>query len=159
MSAFKAFIFSLLTVFLSGCATLKDTSTLQRMALAGAAGYLAGQTRNQNKDAYGLMYAGLAASAVGAYSAYQDSEQFTARERENKDLKSKLDAFQKRFEPQLISQGKSLFSSPLPREVSSLVEPGEWKRYKMDQWVQDPNQPNVWIRQVEIFEIIPPVAK
>lgn len=159
MTVYKLSIFLGLVAHLSACATFEKSETLKKMAIAGAVGYVIGQQRENNKQAYGAMYGGLAASAVGAYQVYQDSSKVSDLHEENNQLRMKLDSFQKRYEPQLVQQGSSLFNSPLPKEVSSLVDPGEWKRYRMDQWVQDPNQSNIWYRQVEMFEIIPPVSR
>lgn len=159
MIAAKIIILFALAIYLSSCATVENTEILKRMAVAGAVGYAAGQRKSENKQAYSLMYAGIAASSVGAYSIYQNSKSEDKVREENKALKIKLDQFQNRYEPKLVQQGNSLFNSPIPKEVSTLVDPGEWKRYKLDQWVQDPNQSNIWYRQVEMFEIIPPVSR
>src|SRR5690606_31418252 len=102
---------------------------------------------------------GIGAATVGVLSVVVNSSKDDSLKSENDQLKAKLDQFQKQSSPQLVQKGNSLFSSPIPSEVAGLVEPGEWKRYKMDQWVQDPNQSNTWYRQVEMFEIIPPVSK
>ena len=129
------------------------------MALGAVAGELVGQTRNENREAYSAMYAGIGAATAGAVSALINVPDENQIKKENENLKEQVRKFEKQLQPQLVQQGNSLFSSPIPKEVSSLVEPGEWKRYKMDQWVQDQNQPNTWYRQVEMFEIIPPVAR
>jgi len=68
-------------------------------------------------------------------------------------LKTKLDEFQK---PNLIDQGNSLYKSSIPMDLTKLVKPGEWKRYKIDYWVQDQSNQNQWFRQTEMFEVIPP---
>lgn len=159
MTAFKAVIFSLIFVFASGCSTLEKNETLKKMVIAGAVGFGVGQLREQNKQAYGAMYAGLAASGTAAYIAIQNQNKKDELQEQNQELRMKLDSFQKRYEPRLVQQGNSLFSSPIPKTVSALVDPGEWKRYKLDQWVQDPNQPNIWYRQVEMFEITPPAPR
>lgn len=113
----------------------------------------------QNQNA--TMYGALGGLITGTAALLLDVDKTNQNEikLENEKLKTKLNEFQSRLEPKLINQGTSLFNSPLPKEVSSLIEPGEWKRYKMDEWVQDPNQPNTWYRQVEMFEITPPVAR
>jgi hypothetical protein len=125
---------------------------------ASALGYLVGQSKDSHQDAYSMIYAGtfgLTTAVLGLYFS-KSEEQLTE---ENRRLKTELDHFQKQLTPRLVQEGKGLFNSPLPREVSSLIEPGEWKRYKLDQWVQDPNQPNTWYRQVEMFEFTPPAPR
>lgn len=129
------------------------------MLIGAAVGSLVGQTKENNKNAYTSMYAGIGAATAGAVSVYMNASSDDELKKENQSLKIKNEQFQKQLEPQLVQKGTSLFSSPLPKEVSSLVDPGEWKRYKLDQWVQDPNQPNTWYRQVEMFEIIPPATR
>lgn len=145
---------------LSSCSSLNSRNIILRdMAIGAAVGTLVGQTREQNREAYSAMYAGIGAATAGAVSALINIPDENQIKKENETLKEQVKKFEKQLQPQLIQQGSSLFSSPIPKEVSSLVEPGEWKRYKMDQWVQDQNQPNTWYRQVEMFEIIPPVAR
>lgn len=142
-----------------GCATSTRDKVLRDMAIGAAAGALIGQTKSEYRMTYSTMYAGLGAAMAGAASAYMNVSKDDELRNENQSLKIKLDHFQKQMQPQLIQQGNSLFSSPIPKEVSGLIEPGEWKRYKLDQWVQDLNQANTWYRQVEMFEIVPPVSK
>lgn len=145
---------------MSGCSSINTRNTILRdMAIGAAVGALVGQAKSDNRDAYAAMYAGVGAAVAGAASATFNLPDEDKLKKENEQLKSQVQKFEKQLQPQLVQQGNSLFASPIPKEVSSLVEPGEWKRYKMDQWVQDPNQQNTWYRQVEMFEIIPPVAK
>lgn len=159
MSAFKllvplaALAFVLLS---SGCATTPKEKIIQNMAIAGVVGAVVGATQRDYPSGYALMYGGLAAAASGAISVclYDDSDSDKYR-KETIRLQSQLDQLQ----PKVIAQGNSLFSSPLPREVSSLIQPGEWKRLKMDQWVQDQNDPNTWVRQTEMFVVTPPAAR
>lgn len=142
-----------------GCATSTRNKVLRDMAIGAAAGALVAQIKTDYRMTYTAMYAGAGAAIAGAISTYVNVSKDEELQMENQQLKTKLDHFQKQLQPQLIQQGNSLFSSPIPKEVAGLVEPGEWKRYKLDQWVQDPNQSNTWYRQVEMFEIIPPVSK
>jgi len=152
-------IVTLALSLVTACASTPREKILQNTILAGAVGALIGQSRSEYKNTYSMMYAGSSAAIAGAVSTYYYLSKEEDLKTENDALKARLDQFQKQMDPTLIQKGNSLFSSPLPREVSSLIEPGEWKRYKMDQWVQDPNQSNTWYRQVEMFEIIPPVSK
>lgn len=160
MIATKISAMMILVIFVSSCTSLSTRSTILRdMAIGAVAGSLIAQTRETNKDAYTSMYAGIGAATAGAISVYFNASHDDQLKNENQSLNQQINHFQKQLEPQLIQKGNSLFSSPLPKEVASLVEPGEWKRYKLDQWVQDQYQPNTWYRQVEMFEIIPPVAR
>jgi hypothetical protein len=126
-----------------------------------AVGALYGSTRQEYQNQNSVMYAALGGLAAGAAALAMNIDEIDQEKIkvENESLKRKLNEFQKKLEPQIVSEGHSLFNSPLPKEVSQLVEPGEWKRYKLDQWVQDPNQANIWYRQVEMFEVTLPEAK
>lgn len=160
MTATKFIILITAALMISACSTSTTRNTILRdMAIGAAVGTFVAQTRDNNKEAYTSMYAGIGAATAGTFSVYMNAANDDELKRENQNLKSKIEQFQKQLEPQLVQKGNSLFSAPLPKEVSTLVEPGEWKRYKLDQWVQDQNQPNTWYRQVEMFEIIPPVAR
>lgn len=147
------------------CIARADYSTrdrvYQNMALAGTAGALYGFSRPDYKNNYAILYGAVGAALASAITLYffDPDVKSSSLSEENKRLKSLLDDFEKRNDPKLFQQGNSLFYSTIPKEVSGLVDPGEWKRYKMDQWVQDPNQSNIWYRQVEMFEIIPPVSR
>ena len=156
----RQFLIFALPLLVSGCSSMNTRNTILRdMAIGAAVGALVAQTKTENRDAYAAMYAGVGAASAGVLSAVVNISEDENVKKENELLKSQIKKFEKQLQPQLVQQGNSLFASPIPKEVSALVEPGEWKRYKMDQWVQDPNQSNTWYRQIEMFEIIPPVAK
>lgn len=157
MTVTRIFVFVYLGMSLIGCANFDSKERVLRdMAIGAGVGALVASTKSENRAAYTVMYSAIGASVAGAFSSYRE---INAIESTNASLRSQLDQFQKQLRPQLVQEGKGLFAAPLPKEVSSLVEPGEWKRYKLDQWVQDPNQPNTWYRQVEMFEITPPTPR
>jgi hypothetical protein len=138
-----------------GCSTTTKEKIIRNTLIAGAIGYAIGQQRPENQTAYGSMYAGnmAAAAAIGSLYYYDIDKESEDLKKENQFLKSQLDQFQK---PTLIEQGNSLFKSQIPGPLSKLVRLGEWKHYKLDQWIQDQSNPNLWFRQIESFEIIPP---
>lgn len=151
-----------LLLSLTGCSQIqKHRNTFLSAGVGAIIGGAYGYSRPEEKSKNATMYSSVGALVAGSLSlAFNlDGLNDDQLKVENGYLKNKLDDFQKRLEPKLISEGKSLYSSPLPKDMQALIEPGEWKRYKMDQWVQDPNQPNTWFRQIEMFEIIPPVSK
>ena len=160
MNAFKNIsLITIIVVITTSCVSQNTRTTIIRdIAIGAAVGALIGQTKSEHREAYTSIYASTGA-AVGAITSVYLNVSNENFKKENDDLKIQIQKFEKQLRPELIKQGNSLFNSPLPSEVASLVEPGEWKRYKLDQWVQDQNQPNTWYRQVEMFEIIPPVAK
>lgn len=154
-----------LSIVLAIAATTQIANASQSLALrnaliAGAMGAAIGtnqeHSRRSNTLILGSVGFGLGLLASMYYYNLDSNPDLKA---ENSSLKKKLDEFQKQLEPKLVGGGSGLLQSPLPKDVAQLVNPGEWKRYKMDQWVQDTNQPNIWYRQVEMFELIPPEAR
>lgn len=153
----KQTILAICTVgVISGCAgsTFKE-KTIRNMVAASLVGAVIGQNEPDSKAGWSMVYAGAGASlaALGSVLWLEPNEDAI---RENEVLKAKLDEFERLTKPKQIASGGSLFKTPPPKELQGIVELGEWKRYKLDQWVQDPNQPNTWYRQVEMFEVIPP---
>ena len=138
-----------------GCATTMKEKIVRNTLLAGAAGVAVGSTKEQYKSSHELMYSATAAVLVALASVYyyDPDREIEAYKKETESLKSKLDQVAK---PTLIEQGSSLFKAQVPSSLSKLVQLGEWKHYKMDEWVQDANNPNLWLRQVEMYEVMPP---
>lgn len=140
--------------FLTGCATSPRQKLFRNMAIGGAVGALIGNQATENRGANTFAWAGASAAVTGVVTAYLDDDFNPSRVKtENQELKKKLAMLQA---PKKIDQGKTLFEKALPTEFRSFIQPGEWKRYKVDQWVQDPGNPNIYLRQTEMFEIIPP---
>jgi len=144
-----------LSFSISGCATTMKEKIVRNTLLAGAAGVAVGSTKEQYKSSHELMYGATAAAlaAIASVYYYDPDREIEAYKKETESLKSKLDQVAK---PTLIEQGSSLFKAQVPSSLSKLVQLGEWKHYKMDEWVQDANNPNLWLRQVEMYEVVPP---
>lgn len=139
----------------AGCASNMKEKIVRNSLIAGAVGAAYGSTYQDYPGAHQVMFGSMFAAAAALASVYyydpdKDSDEI---KKENQFLKSQLDQFQK---PTLIEQGNSLFKSQVPGPLTKLVRLGEWKHYKLDQWIQDQGNPNLWFRQVESFEIIPP---
>lgn len=124
-------------------------------------GALYGASRPEYQNQNAMLFGALGALTAGAAALLFDIDDVNPErtKQENQRLKAKLDEFQKKMQPQLVNEGSNLFSSALPKEVLSLVEPGQWKRYKLDQWIQDPNDSSTWYRQVEMIQIEMPSAR
>lgn len=139
------------TAALPACATTARNKTLQLMGASAAAGAIYGASRQEFKSENALLYGAGAAAVAGVVGLYMfnDTKQVD-------DLERKLQALEKQFAPVLVTEGNSALSAPLPKDISKLVKPGSWRRYKLDQWVQDEANPNVWYRQREMFELVPP---
>ncbi len=139
----------------TNCATTYKGKILEFASAGAIVGGAYGNSRPEYKDQNAMMYASLGAligTIAGTYLMDPEKEINKAK-LEISTLKAKLDEFQK---PNLIDQGNSLFKSRLPNDLTKLIQPGEWKRYKIDYWVQDQSNQNLWLRQTEMFEVIPP---
>ncbi|MBL7557609.1 MAG: hypothetical protein JNM24_17400 [Bdellovibrionaceae bacterium] len=156
MSATK--ILSLaLTITLFGCSSL---STKEKVVLnstiAGAAGYTYGEHKETNKNSnallYGSMFA-LGASIASIYFFDPDSEKEKYRT-ESIELKKKLDEFQN---PRLVVETNSFQTGKVPLKYKNMIEPGSWKIYEIDEWVEDGE--NRLIHQDKLMELTPPLLK
>jgi hypothetical protein len=156
MNARSSFLLTVsLSLISSGCASTMKEKITRNTLIASAIGAGVGSTREVYKSSHALMYgatAGLLTAAVSLYY-YDPDKENEGLKRETATLKAKLDQFEN---PILLDSGKSLFKSQIPGELSKLVNPGSWKHFSLNQWIQDPNNPNVWIKQVEMYEILPP---
>jgi len=144
-----------ISLSLIGCATTSKEKILRNTLMAAGVGAIYGCKKENYPVANAALYGATAAAITGLASLYYyDPEKETEKlKQESALLKEKLDQFEK---PTLIEQGNSLFKSQFPASLAKLVQPGEWKRYRIDQWVQDPNNQNIWLKQVEMYEVIPP---
>ena len=148
------------------CQTFNSFTKTQKVITAalatGAVGYLAGTSANAdstNKNAYGTMYMGLgsAAGAIGGTLFYDDTPQESKNLlEENKRLVEEVKKYEKQFAPELISEGTGLNEQPLPDEAKKLIKQGKWQKFKLNRWVQDSEDPNTYIKQVEMYKFTPP---
>ncbi len=141
------------------CSTLKTNreKIIASMAVGLATGIVAGaaaKPEGDNATAWMLLggAAGTAAGAgVGLY-VFDDTKVTDSLRAENETLQAQLTKLKEENDPKLVEQGSSLMNAPLPGDAKGLIQPGGWKKYKMDRWVQDTENKNVWYRQVEMYE-------
>ena len=141
---------------LAGCAHTTKEKVFQNMLLAGSAGVLLGQQREDFKTTYSTMYGSLAAAIAGAVTLYindPDKEAEKLRE-EVKKMKTQMDQMS---EPRLASQTQATFGAKVPDKYRSMINPGEWRIYELNQWIEDGE--NRLIHQDKIMELIPPTLK
>ncbi|WP_413578586.1 hypothetical protein ACLVWU_08615 [Bdellovibrio sp. HCB290] len=148
----------LLLVVLSsiGCAHTTTQKVYRNMAVAGTAGITYGATQDSNKTAMALLNGALAASIAAVVTLAienPDKEELRLRN-EVEMLKSKLDEVSS---PKVTYQGDAMFHSRIPSKYKELIKPGEWKIYKIDEWVSDGD--NRLIHQDQIVELIPPTLE
>lgn len=140
-------------VFLSGCASTPREKNMRNIIVAATAGYVIGSQAKNNSRAYGSMYAGLAGSVAGLATAYlstDDAENDRLRA-DNRKFKAELD---KVYSPELVHAGNGMMNAKVPDKYKAMINPGEWKIYAYDQWVEDGE--NRLIHQDKIMELIPP---
>lgn len=152
MSACKVILIASF-VFATSCATTTREKIIQNIVIASAIGFAVGSTKETNKFANGMMYGGVAGSIAGAATSYLsniDSEN-TRLNTENTNLKAELD---KIYSPNLIQKTDGFLNSKIPEKYKNMINPGEWKIYSMDQWIDDGE--NRLIHQDKIMELTPP---
>ena len=143
-------------LFLSSCAVTPKEKIIQNILIGTAVGFIAGQSRDQNKLANGILYAGAAGTITGIGAVYysdMDSESKRIKE-ENQKMRAELE---KAFSPALVHQTSGMMNSKIPDKYRSMINPGEWKVYSLDQWVEDGE--NRLIHQDKMMELIPPTLK
>jgi hypothetical protein len=146
-------------LYFTGCTT-QPKKALRNAAIATGVGAIAGAViapKDESKEAHAALWgaaSGLAYSGITFYQMYKDKKaQDSKRVQE---LSMELQKYKDQFDPKLIQKGVGLKEALLPNKLKGFIHPGEWKHYKLDQWVKDENQENVWVRQTELFEFIPP---
>jgi len=140
----------------TGCASSTKGRVFQNMLIAGATGVLMGQQKEDYKTTYSTMYGGVAAAVAGAVTLYMndpDKEADKLRE-EIRVLKTQMDQI---GEPRLATQTPATFGAQVPNKYRAMINPGEWRVYEINQWVEDGE--NRLLHQDKIMELIPPSLK
>lgn len=147
----KIIFLAMLVVF--GCATTPKEKILKNMLIGAATGIAIGQMKSENKTGYSLLYAGAISSVVGAGSVWysdldEDSERLI---KDNHKLKTEMERI---FQPSLKFETTGMMNSKVPEKYKSMINPGEWKIYALDQWIEAGE--NQLIHQDKMMELIPP---
>lgn len=139
-------------LFASACSTTRE-KILRDMAVASAVGVVLGQQQEFHKDANSLMYAGVfsAATAAAGLYLYDPDNQIKIAKTETEELRKKLD---QDMQPVLESQTPGTLNGKIPKNYRAMIQPGAWKVYALDQWVEDGE--NRIIHQDKVMELIPP---
>lgn len=152
MNAQKKISFLICAVLFSSCANSPKQKIVQNMMIGALAGYAVGQLKSDNKQAHSYIYAGAGASLAAAGSLYfTDFDESNELKSQNQKLKSELD---KIYSPALVHESTGMMSSKVPEKYKSMINPGEWKIYSLDQWIEDSE--NKLIHQDKMMELIPP---
>lgn len=149
----------LVLLFATGCSTFTSTTkgrVYRDMAIAGALGAALGQNEARYKNANSGLYAGsfAATAAVVSLLINDPDKTNTHLKEENAKLRSELDQISN---PTEVAVHPGTLSGKIPEKYKDLVQPGEWKIYAIDQWIEDGE--NRLIHQDKMMELIPPALK
>ena len=138
------------------CATTPRQKVLRDMGIAAVLGYSLGQQKDIDKNSYSTAYAftGAVIAEVIGLLAYDFHEKENLLLKENEKLKLKLD---EALNPILVNSGPGTLSGKIPEKYQSLVNPGEWKIFKTDKWIEEDE--NVLVHQDKIMQLVPPSLK
>lgn len=153
----------IVSIALGGCASMSNrTKTLITMAGTGIiVGTIAANKApiDENPLAHAAVWGGTSAAVAGAISLYVFDEQ-----KKSEELERKLGVAQRELDslrgegPGLsqipIAQSDSSFAKDIPAEYRSLVRPGGWSLYKINNWIVQGE--NTLIHQDKLLRITPP---
>ena len=94
---------------------------------------------------------GLAAGALVSTLLFDPDQKIESLNQENQKLKSEIDQINNPL-PEFSST--AFLNSKIPDKYKNLISPGEWRVYKLDQWVEDGE--NRMLHQDKMMELIPP---
>ena len=140
----------------ASCATTIKYKMLEHSLIAGSIGAIYGATRPEQKEKNTMMFGsmGLALGAIASIYLQEPDTKINSLTMENQKLKSDLDEIQN---PKLEFSSSGFLNSKVPDKYKRLINPGEWRVYKLDQWVEDGE--NRVIHQDKIMELIPPTLR
>ena len=146
-------VFILASLALSGCATSTKMKVLSSMAGAAALGGIYGLSRPEAKSQNALLWAGVGSAVAGAVAvSLSDPDKEAERLRqETIRLREELEMLNS---PRVEKQTTGLFGAKVPEKYRSLINPGEWRVSRIDQWIEDDE--NRLIHQDLVMELIPP---
>ncbi|MCB0349269.1 MAG: hypothetical protein KDD37_10570 [Bdellovibrionales bacterium] len=150
-----------LTALCVSCSSLtpkeKGLVIIGSASLIGGVVGAASAPEGESKGSHAGLWAGIAGTIAGLYvlNTNSDIEKINRISKENQMLKDSLDA--KVNGPKTLqAEGAGLLGAKLPEKVKGLVQPGGWKLYKIDRWVRDESNENVFVHQDQELQIIPP---
>lgn len=140
-------------VFTTGCTSTFKNKTYQSMAIGSALGILYGSSKPKDQGAYATMYGALGAASGAVYSTIVNDPdaELDKSKTEITALKRELDEMSS---PKVEKQTTALFGNRVPDKYKALINPGEWRVSKLDQWIEDDE--NRLIHQDLIMELTPP---
>lgn len=153
----KLYSVAVFIIFLSSCANLSfKQQIVTNMVIGAAVGLIVGAGEKDHKKEHAIMYSGIASSGAALATVYlfnSDSEADRLRAQIAK-IQTEFDAA---INPQVEASSTGLMNSKIPEKYKSMINPGEWKIYALDQWVEDGE--NRLIHQDKMMELNPPSLK
>lgn len=153
-------IYPIMALVLCSCASTNHTKTLITMGVMGAGGATVGAITapiNENAAAHALLWGGVAAAVAGAAGMFifDEEKRSDALLRENETIKKTLDALHGASQsPVLLYETLAPLGKDIPSEYQSLVKPGRWSVYGLNQWILQGE--NVLIHQDKMMKLLPP---
>jgi hypothetical protein len=157
----------LILTLLSGCASISIDTPKKKLTASILGGLAAGAVvgaaiapKGDNSSAWSALGAATGAAAGGLFGTtfFLDNIDYNKMAEESAALQIQLDKYRNQFDPKLVEEGTSLMETPLPADAKKLIRQGSWKKYKLDRWVQDQENPNAYFRQIEMYEFKPPTT-
>lgn len=161
VAAVSTTVVLVIAAMLMGCATNR-TKTLLLMggvgAVAAGAAYMASPAdeRPEMHALYGGAI-GAAAAGVAGFFLFDEQKRSEELERQASVMRKELDAFRDEgggHEPRLLYETTAPFGKDIPGEYQSLVRPGRWSVYKLNQWVSQGE--GTLIHQDRMVKLVPP---
>ncbi len=151
---------------LGGCAGMPThTKNLLIMSAAGSIGATVGALsapQNESKVGHALMWGGVSAATAGAAALIFNNDSKTISDFQNQIEVSRKENAMLRGDvgngsAELLYEIKNPYGpdgKEFPAEYRHLVKPGQWRVYKLDQWVSQGE--GTMIHQDKMISIIPP---
>ncbi len=148
--------------FSSACATTNRGRTLSLMGGVGLAGAAAGYTLSppsERPEMHAAFFGALSAALAGLVGLFLFDEQKRSDELERQAgvMRKELDSLREEGsskEPQLLYETTAPFGKDIPDEYHSLVRPGRWSVYRLNQWVSQGE--GTMIHQDRMIRLVPP---
>ncbi len=147
----------------TGCATSNRTKTLLLMGgtgiVATGVGFVLSPTdvRPEMQATYwGAI--GAATAGVAGLFLFDEQKRSDELERQSHVMRKELDVFRDEsassHEPRLLYETNAPFGRDIPEEYQSLIKPGKWSVYKLNQWVNQGE--GAMIHQDRMVKLVPP---
>lgn len=144
-------------LLLCSCATTYRGKIVQNALIGAAVGVLVGQSKETHKGPNSIMYGSLGASIGGLGTVYylDPDKEVDSLKSVNAELAKALAESSGSKPPMLDYKGPAL-SAPnkLPEKYKSLINPGEWAVYTIDEWEQIDE--SKMIHKDKMIQITPP---